>query len=173
MLVLTSDAKYVEALADFQKARWVKKGRQGGFCQVGIWKYSRHPNYFGEILQWWAAWGFSFGSGSGWDSAQWWLGILSPLVTMQILMFTSGTGVCNANGKNLKRYYDKCPEQYAEYRNSTSILIPMIGYKYVPMILKRTIFFDLKRYEYQPEDGAEPPVEEKIENASPTNVKST
>lgn len=145
----------LEVAADIQKSIWVKAGREGNFCQVGVWKYSRHPNYFGEILQWWSAWGFSYGSGTGAGDVQWWIGILSPLITMQILLFTSGTGVANANGKGLKRYYDKCPTEYAEYRKSTSILIPMVGYKYVPMILKRTIFLDLKRYEYKPEVSGE------------------
>jgi len=140
----------IEIIADIQKAFWVKKGRQGYFCQTGLWKYSRHPNYFGEILQWWCAWGFSFGSGNGIGDAQWWVGIISPLFTMQILLNTAGTGVSNANGKNLKRYYDNCADDYSEYRNSTSILIPMVGYKYVPVFLKRTIFMDFKRYEYRP-----------------------
>ena len=63
-------------------------------------------------------------------------------MTMHILLNTPGTGVPNANGKSLKRYYDKFPEEYAKYREETSILSPMIGYKYVPMFLKRTIFFD-------------------------------
>jgi len=145
----------VEVSADIQKSVWVKAGRHGDFCQVGVWKYSRHPNYFGEILQWWSAWGFSYNSGSGVGDIQWWFGILSPLLTMQILLFTSGTGVANANGAGLKRYYDKCPEEYSEYRKSTSILIPMIGYRYVPIFIKRTIFLDLKRYEYQPENVIE------------------
>ena len=69
---------------------------------------------------------------------------------MQILLRTEATGVANANGKNLKRYYDKCPVEYAAYRESTSILVPMVGYKYVPMVLKRTLFLDLERYEYRP-----------------------
>ena len=38
-----------EVLGDVQKAQWVKEGREGGFCTQGLWKYSRHPNYFGEI----------------------------------------------------------------------------------------------------------------------------
>ena len=69
---------------------------------------------------------------------------------MHILLNMEPTGLCNAEGKSLKRYYDKCPERYAEYRESTSILIPMFGYKYVPMFLKRTIFFDFQKYEYKP-----------------------
>lgn len=142
----------IEVAADIQKSLWVKAGRQGNFCRVGVWNYSRHPNYFGEILQWWSAWGFSYNSGSGVGDAQWWVGILSPLLTMQILLFTGGTGVANANGAGLKRYYDNCPDEYSDYRASTSILIPMVGYRYVPLFIKRTIFLDLKRYEYQPEN---------------------
>lgn len=141
-----------EVFADVQKAVWVKAGRKGGFCTVGVWKYSRHPNYFAEMLQWWAAFGLAFASGSGWDDVQWWCSIFSPIMTMHILLNTPGTGVPNANGKSLKRYYDKFPEEYAKYREETSILIPMIGYKYVPMILKRTIFFDFARFEYRPEE---------------------
>jgi steroid 5-alpha reductase family enzyme len=152
-IVFFAIAIVVEIAADVQKAVWVKKGRQGGFCQVGVWKYSRHPNYFGEMLQWWCAFGLAFYSGTGWNDAQWWTSILSPLMTMQILLNTSGTGVANANGKNLKRYYDKVPEAYAKYRKETSILIPMVGYQYVPMFLKRTIFFDWAKYEYKPEES--------------------
>jgi steroid 5-alpha reductase family enzyme len=148
----------LEIFADVQKSLWVKAGRVGGFCTVGVWKYSRHPNYFGEILQWWCAWLFAFGSGTGLGDVQWWLSILSPLFTMQILLNTGGTGVMNANGKSLKRYYDNNPEEYAAYRKSTSILIPLpFGiYEYVPMFLKRTIFFDLKSYEYTPKNGETP-----------------
>ena len=71
---------------------------------------------------------------------------------MQILLNTPATGVMNANGKNLKRYYDNYAEEYAVYRNKTSILIPLpFGiYEFVPIALKRTIFFDFKCYEYIP-----------------------
>ena len=40
-----------EVTADVQKARWVSAGRPGGFCNVGVWSWSRHPNYCGEILR--------------------------------------------------------------------------------------------------------------------------
>jgi len=162
----------LEVSADIQKTLWVNAGRQGRFCQVGVWKYSRHPNYFGEILQWWSAWGFSYRSGSGAGDVQWWIGILSPLLTMQILLFTSGTGVANANGKGLKRYYDACPEEYTDYRKKTSILIPMIGYQYVPLFLKRTIFLDLKSYEYKPEEVDDEPNKVKEGGEIPKNFQS-
>lgn len=70
---------------------------------------------------------------------------------MHILLNMKPTGLCNAEGENLRRYYEKYPERYTEYRDTTSILIPMIGYRYVPMILKRTLFFDFKKYEYKPD----------------------
>jgi steroid 5-alpha reductase family enzyme len=141
-----------EIFADVQKAKWVKQGRNGGFCTVGVWKYSRHPNYFGEIFQWWCIWLFSYGSSTGVNDIQWWCSILSPIMTMEILLNTPATGVMNANGKNLKRYYDNYAEEYAVYRNKTSILIPLpFGiYEFVPIALKRTIFFDFKCYEYIP-----------------------
>lgn len=43
----------IEIVADIQKALWVKRGRRGDFCTDGMWSVSRHPNYFGEIFQWW------------------------------------------------------------------------------------------------------------------------
>jgi len=145
----------LEITADIQKAKWVKNGRIGTFCKTGVWSQSRHPNYFGEISQWFSAWTFAFGSGTGFTDIQWWISILSPIMTIVILLFTPATGVYNANGKNLKRYYDACPEEYTKYRKETSILVPLpCGlYKYVPMILKRTVLLDFKMYEYTPADN--------------------
>lgn len=149
---------FVEVLADVQKAVWVKRGRKGNFCSVGIWKYTRHPNYFGELLQWWCAWLFAFssseaaGTGGGWSDPLWWFCILSPLFTSHILMNQKGTGLIDAEGMGLKRYYDKCPSEYDEYRKNTSILVPLIGYGSIPLWLKRTVFLDFKRYEYRKGD---------------------
>ena len=70
---------------------------------------------------------------------------------LQILCNTKATGLVQANGKGLKRYYESPnAEAYKAYRASTSILLPMVGYKHVPMWLKRTLFFDLAMYEYRP-----------------------
>jgi len=144
----------IEVISDVQKAVWVKAGRKGGFCTVGLWAFSRHPNYFGEILQWWCAWMFAYSSseatGGGVADPLWWGCMISPLFTMHILLNLGGTGIANAEGKNLKRYYEKNPSEYAEYRANTSVLIPFIGYRHVPLALKRTIFFDFEKYEYKP-----------------------
>lgn len=69
----------IEILADIQKALWVRNGRQGNFCSVGVWRFSRHPNYFGEIFQWWCLWAFAFSSSEnsigGYADPLWWAGI--------------------------------------------------------------------------------------------------
>ncbi|KAL9191335.1 hypothetical protein ACHAXT_001041 [Thalassiosira profunda] len=152
--VLFGSGVLTEIVADIQKAWWVKKGRKGVFCEVGLWKYSRHPNYWGEIFQWWCLFAFSYSSSEnalgGYADPLWWLGIVSPLFTMQILLNMGPTGISNAEGKNLKRYYDKCPERYAKYRENTSILIPMIGYRFVPQFLKKLLFFEWDKYAYKP-----------------------
>ena len=144
----------IEIIADIQKARWVAAGRQGGFCSIGVWSLSRHPNYFGEMLQWLCCWLLAYSSSqAGLSDPVWWATSVSPLFTFHILMNTAATGVAQANGKGLKRYYESVyADAYRKYRASTSILIPMVGYKYVPMWLKRTLFLDLERYEYRPRE---------------------
>jgi len=153
-IILFVGAILLEAVADVQKSRWVSAGRQGGFCEVGVWKFSRHPNYFGEMLQWWSCWAFSFASGTGWGDACWWLGIAAPGFTQYVLMAVPATGVMQANGRSLRRYYDRHPVEYAAYRQKTSILLPFVGYSYIPVFIKRTLCLDFKCYEYVPEDPA-------------------
>ncbi len=113
------------------------------------------PNYFGEMLMWTCCWLLALSSSpSGMADLSWWACAVSPLFTYQILLNTAATGVAQANGKGLKRYYEsKHAERYKKYRASTSILVPMVGYRYVPLWLKRTLFLDLERYEYRPRVG--------------------
>ena len=51
-LCLSVGAVLLQGTADFQMHRF-RKGKTGGFIRDGLWKYSRHPNYLGEILMWW------------------------------------------------------------------------------------------------------------------------
>ena len=51
-LCLSAGAVVLQGTADFQMHRF-RKAKTGGFIRCGLWKYSRHPNYLGEILMWW------------------------------------------------------------------------------------------------------------------------
>ena len=51
-LLLSLFATAMQGIADFQMHKFRKSG-VGGFIRVGLWRYSRHPNYLGEILMWW------------------------------------------------------------------------------------------------------------------------
>jgi steroid 5-alpha reductase family enzyme len=50
-LLLWLTAYVIESTADLQKLKFIS-GNQGGVCNVGLWRYSRHPNYFAEWLVW-------------------------------------------------------------------------------------------------------------------------
>jgi steroid 5-alpha reductase family enzyme len=54
-LVVAAAALFGEALADAQLAQFRRAAPSGGICEIGLWKYSRHPNYFFEFL-FWCAW---------------------------------------------------------------------------------------------------------------------
>lgn len=45
----------LQLVTDTQRHRFAKD-HKGQICEVGLWKYGRHPNYFGEILMWWGVW---------------------------------------------------------------------------------------------------------------------
>jgi steroid 5-alpha reductase family enzyme len=131
----------LEIVSDVQKTLWIFQGRPGGFCRVGLWEYSRHPNYAGEILQWWCAAALCPS----------WIGFASPFFTMLILLIANGTGISDAEGKNLKRYYEsKFCQEYERYRLETSPLIPLIGYSSIPRPIQRYMLFEWERYEYHP-----------------------
>ena len=59
---------------------------KGRFCNVGPWRYSRHPNYFGEIVVWWGIFVMSTSILTTWK----WIALLSPLFITTILIFGSG-----------------------------------------------------------------------------------
>ena len=78
----------LEAVSDmqmdkFQAARREKK-TEAQMINVGLWTWSRHPNYFGEIMWWWAMWLFSQASGG----APVW-GVAGPLAITLLFLFVS------------------------------------------------------------------------------------
>ena len=100
-----------EATADAQLAAF-KKSNKGRTCQVGLWRYSRHPNYFFE----WTIWvGFAiFASASPYG----WLGWVSPTLMLYFLLKVTGIPATEAQALRTRG------EEYMRYQKSTSAFIP-------------------------------------------------
>jgi steroid 5-alpha reductase family enzyme len=147
----------VQITSDISKSIWVSRGRIGGFCTDGFWYISRHPNYTGEIFTWIFASLYSM-SVNEFSITSIIVASISPLFTVHILCNTSATGVWNAEGKNLKRYYEHSNKdvriQYNIYRMTTAPLYPnvfefLIPYEQLPISFKRWFYFEWERYEYK------------------------
>lgn len=101
-----------EAVADNQLRRFVADpANRGKVCRVGLWRYSRHPNYFFECLHWVAYIALSIGS--SWV----WLTLLPPVLMAWLLMKLSGVPMIEAHLVHSR-------PGYAEYMRETSALIP-------------------------------------------------
>jgi len=109
----------MEALADSQKSKFKEDPKnKGSFITTGLWKYSRHPNYFGEIVFWWSAFGSAVASCG--ISAPVLLAIGSPAMTTALLLKVSGIPL--AEQKDEERYGDR--EEFQRYKRTTNLLIP-------------------------------------------------
>lgn len=100
-----------ETLADEQLRRFVKYKSKGQIMQSGLWRYSRHPNYFGEATVWWGIYLISISYG-----APLWT-IISPLLITLLVRYVSGVPLLE------KRYSDN--QAYKQYKKETSVFIPM------------------------------------------------
>lgn len=143
----------IQLISDLQKNAFRgDKKNSNRVCDVGLWHISRHPNYFGEILLWW---GIFVGctpvfdaSASNWGYAT----VVSPVLTMIILLFLSG--IPSAEGPAQARFMksDEDAKNFLIYRNRTSILIPFPPFLYacLPRMIKVIFFFEYPMYEYTP-----------------------
>jgi len=85
-LLIAVSALCGEAVSDHQLAQFRKTPQaKTEVCETGLWRYSRHPNYFFEWL-FWCCWLFFALSGSGWS----WLALLAPLMMYWLLVHVSG-----------------------------------------------------------------------------------
>ena len=108
----------IETAADSQKFKFKNNpDNKGKFMSSGLWKYSRHPNYFGEILVWWGIFISSIPYLKGFQ----YLYIISPVFITLLLLFISGIPLLE------KSWDEKWGDDtlYIEYKNKTSLLIPM------------------------------------------------
>ncbi len=108
----------IEAVADAQKSKFKSNPEnKGDFIDVGLWRWSRHPNYFGEITLWTGILLMAVPVLSGGA----WLVIISPLFVTLLLTKISGV---NLQNKQAEERWGNDPE-YRKYRENTPALIPM------------------------------------------------
>jgi len=108
-----------EAIADWQKSSWKAVGNTG-FIHTGLWRYSQHPNYFGEILLWLSLTLTSCNGQEGWLVKV--ASFASPAFTSYLLLFVSGIPMLQ---KAALKKYGKDPA-FLAYRARTSLLLPMM-----------------------------------------------
>lgn len=101
-----------EGLADDQLRRFkADPAQRGRVCDIGLWRYSRHPNYFFECVHWLAYLPLA------WGSDLWAWGLIAPLVMVLLLLKISGVPLLEAEMARRK-------PGYAEYMRRTSMLVP-------------------------------------------------
>jgi steroid 5-alpha reductase family enzyme len=105
----------VEVMADKQKSKF-KQEKPGEFITNGLWRYSRHPNYFGEIILWIGIAVLAWPVLQGWQYAT----LISPVFVIFLLIKVSGIRMLELRAD--KRWGDD-PE-YQAYRANTPVLIP-------------------------------------------------
>ncbi|WP_203784340.1 DUF1295 domain-containing protein [Paractinoplanes rishiriensis] len=83
--LVTATAIGVEAVADWQLRRFTREpGNRGRIVDIGLWRFSRHPNYLGEIGFWWGMWLFALAAAPSW----WWT-VVGPVAMVLLFTFVS------------------------------------------------------------------------------------
>ncbi len=101
-----------ESVGDAQLARFLGNPlNKGKLMRSGLWAYTRHPNYFGEVTQWWGIWLVAVSLPNGWIT------IVGPITITLLILKVSGIPL-------LEKKMEEHPD-FAEYKRKTSIFIPL------------------------------------------------
>lgn len=112
-IVVALVAVALEHFADVELRRFNRRKKSGDTLSTGLWSRSRHPNYLGEILWWWALWLFVLAA----HRASWWMGIGAMAMTVMFL----AASIPMAENRSAQRRPD-----WAAYKAATPILIPRL-----------------------------------------------
>jgi steroid 5-alpha reductase family enzyme len=100
-----------ESIADAQLAAFkARPDSQGQVMDTGLWRYTRHPNYFGECCVWWGFYLFAVSAGGWWS-------IVSPLLMTILLLRVSGVTL-------LEKDIGERRPAYRDYVQRTNAFIP-------------------------------------------------
>ena len=104
---------FFEAVGDFQLARFKSNpANDGQVMDRGLWRYTRHPNYFGDFMVWWGNYLIAFDPGS------WWWTITGPLLLSFLLLRVSGVTLLESSLRERK-------PRYEDYVRRTSSFFPL------------------------------------------------
>jgi steroid 5-alpha reductase family enzyme len=102
---------HFEVVGDAQLAKFkANRDKKEKLLTTGVWRYTRHPNYFGDSAQWWGFYIIALSSGAWWT-------IISPILMTYLLVKVSGVAMLERTLKNTK------PE-YEDYAQKTNAFIP-------------------------------------------------
>ena len=102
---------FFEVVGDFQLSRFLKRRRgKNEVMDTGLWRYTRHPNYFGEAVLWWGFYAFALSAGA------WWA-IVSPVLMTFLLLRVSGVAM-------LEKDISGRRPAYREYVKKTNAFFP-------------------------------------------------
>ncbi len=101
-----------ETVGDWQLLAFkMDSANKGTVLDRGLWRYTRHPNYFGETVQWWGLFLVALGGGAWWT-------IISPLLLTFLIIKVSGVSM-------LEKDLTQTKPKYRDYIRRTSAFIPM------------------------------------------------
>jgi steroid 5-alpha reductase family enzyme len=102
---------FFEAVGDFQLARFrADPANKGRVLNRGVWRYTRHPNYFGDAAQWWGFYLVALVVGGFWT-------IYAPIIMTGLLLKVSGVAL-------LEKTLTETKPQYREYITTTPAFFP-------------------------------------------------
>ena len=103
---------FFESIGDLQLTRFTAdSGNKGKVLNTGLWRYTRHPNYFGDACVWWGLYLLALGTWAGVAT------ILSPIVMTWLLAGKTGRPLMDA-------HMTRTRPEYADYVARTSGFIP-------------------------------------------------
>lgn len=100
-----------EAIADYQLRKFLLMPKNRcHLMKSGLWRYSRHPNYFGETLMWWGIFVIALSVPWGWAA------IISPLTITYLLLYVSGVPLAEKSMRD--------NPEFQQYMRETSVFFP-------------------------------------------------